>query len=164
MSVRLPSLVGCLLACGAMLSACGGTSASVPRGAAQTPPHHRTSNAITHIVLMIQENRTFNNLFATFPGATSSTTGLEHIGHGPKSHDVPINLSEVNLDDKKDLNHLYASYQTAYRHGHMDAFNQIKFTQTGKNEGALPYQYVNPSQVAEYWTLATTYALADRMF
>ena len=32
---------------------------------------------IEHVVLIIQENRTFNNLFAGFPNAKSSLTGEE---------------------------------------------------------------------------------------
>jgi phospholipase C len=113
---------------------------------------------------MVQENRTFNNLFATFPGADGTTTGLELKGKGKKAKQVPINLTEVNLADPKDLNHLYKSYKTAYDHGKMDSFNRIKFSTTGQDEGALPYQYVNPDQVQPYWTIATDYALADHLF
>ena len=45
-----------------------------------------TNSPIQHIVLVIQENRTFNNLFATFPGATGATTGLATFGTGPHRH------------------------------------------------------------------------------
>ncbi len=115
-------------------------------------------------MILIQENRTFNNLFATFPGAVGTTTGYERVGSGKKAKTVPITLAEVNLDDKKDLNHMYGGYITAYRQGNMDAFNLIRFQTNNKPEGKLPYQYVNPSQIQEYWTLAQSYGLADEMF
>jgi phospholipase C len=165
MFIRLPLLVTGLLASGALLSACGGANNSVPGvGAPQSPPHRRTSNPIQHIVVMVQENRTFNDLFATFPGATSSTTGLERIGTGKKAHDVTINLTETALADKQDLNHLYKSYLIADRDGNMDAFNRIRFQTSGKREGKMPYTYVNPADVAPYWTIARDYALADELF
>jgi phospholipase C len=161
-----PYLVAALLGTAVALSACGGASNAVPSGnAARTSArHYSTAYPITHIILMVQENRTFNDLFATFPGADGTTTGLELTGKGKKAKQVPINLTEVNLADKKDLNHLYNSYKIAYDHGKMDSFNHIKFSTTGQNEGALPYQYVNPAQVQPYWTIATDYALADHLF
>jgi phospholipase C len=154
------------------LSACGGGSNAGPFGSpSRTGNLSRTSARqqtytypITHIVLIVQENRSFNNLFATFPGADGTTTGLERIGHGTKTKQVPINLTEVNLTDPNDLNHLYSAYKTAYDHGNMDSFNRIKRETTKQEEGALPYQYVNPDQVQPYWTMATDYALADHLF
>ena len=148
------------------LSACGGASNAVPSG---SPPqigshHHNPPSPITHIVIMVQENRTFNDLFATFPGAVGTTTGLERIGTRKKGKQVTIDLTETNLADPKDLNHLYASYKTAYDKGNMDGFNHIKLETSGKEEGKLPYQYVNPDQVKPYWTLATDYGLADHFF
>ncbi|HEY2476201.1 MAG TPA: alkaline phosphatase family protein [Candidatus Cybelea sp.] len=166
MPVRLSFLVASIFAASVGLSACTGGSTSVPvPHAEQSGGHHRTSSSpIQHIVLMVQENRTFNNLFATFPNATGTTTGLEWVGKGKKAHDVTINLTETNLVDKKNLNHLYISYKTAYRNGNMDGFNRIIYSTTHKKEGTAPYAYVNPSQVTPYWTLASTYGLADEMF
>ncbi|HEY4434391.1 MAG TPA: alkaline phosphatase family protein, partial [Candidatus Cybelea sp.] len=118
--------------------------------------HKKTgSTPIQHIVVMVQENRTFNTLFATFPGVTGTTTGLQRVGKGNKAKTVAVNLTEVNLESKRNLNHLYVSYNVAYRNGHMDAFNKIKFAVDNKPEGNLPYEYVNPAQVQPYWTIAT---------
>jgi phospholipase C len=159
-------LLAMLLGAAVSLSACGGASTAVPSGKPfQTAARHSTSSyPITHIVLMIQENRTFNNLFATFPGADGSTTGLELVGKGKKAKQVSINLTEADLGPTRDLVHTYIGYKTAYDHGNMDGFNRVKFQMTGKEEGALPYQYVNPEQIQPYWTLATDYALADHLF
>ncbi|HEX3370459.1 MAG TPA: alkaline phosphatase family protein, partial [Candidatus Cybelea sp.] len=127
--------------------------------------HKKTgSTPIQHIVVMVQENRTFNTLFATFKGATGTTTGLQRIGKGKNAKTVTVNLTEVNLESKRNLNHLYVSYHTAYRDGNMDAFNQIIYTSNGKPEGDKPYVYVNPAQVQPYWSIATQYGLADMMF
>jgi phospholipase C len=159
-------MIATLLGTAAAVSACGGAANDVPSGSpSRTSARHQSStHPITHIVLIVQENRAFNNLFATFPGVVGTTTGLERIGTGTKAKQVPINLTEVNLTDRKnDLNHYYTAYKTAYDNGNMDGFNHIKQS-TGREEGALPYVYVNPDQVTPYWTIATDYALADHLF
>src|SRR5580700_2343340 len=93
--------IAVLLSSAVALSACGGASNAGPFG--RTSARHQTyTYPITHIVLIVQENRSFNNLFATFPGADGTTTGLERIGHGKKAKQVPINLTEVNLADHRD--------------------------------------------------------------
>ena len=122
------------------------------------------SAPISHIVLIVQENRTFNNLFAQFPGATGTIVGKGKIGKGKHAKTISIPLTEVNLEDKLNLNHLYVSYQTAYDGGKMDGFNHIIFQANGKIEDSKPYEYVNPNQIAPYWTMAETYGLANAMF
>jgi phospholipase C len=149
------------------LSACAGSSSSLPGPGATSisgPSHHRSGTPIQHIVLLIQENRTFNNLFAQFPGATGTTTGLERIKKGGKWKQKRIALAQVPLESKKNPNHIYVSYLTAYDNGKMDAFNRIIFQLTGKREGTLPYQYVKQSDVQPYWDMATQYGLANAMF
>jgi phospholipase C len=148
------------------LAACSGgapTQALAPdRG---VPLRHKSgSSPIKHVVLMVQENRTFNNLFATFPGATGTTVGKELVKIGSTYKKKSIELAKVPLEDRHSLTHLYAAYQTAYNGGAMDAFNLIKAVVSGKNEGKAPYQYVDPAQVQPYWTMASQYALADEMF
>jgi phospholipase C len=157
--------IGALVA-GIALSACAGgeSAAPVPANGAQGIRSSSSSTPIQHIVLMIQENRSFNTLFAGFPGAVSTTTGEELVGKGKHAKEKPIPLAEVNLEAKKDLNHLYPAYQTAYQNGNMDGFNLIKSTVTGKVEGKESYQYVNPAQVQPYWAIGQQYALADEMF
>ena len=113
---------------------------------------------------MVQENRSFNNLFATFPGVTGTTTGIEKVGSGTTAHDQNITLTQTNLEDHQNLNHLYVSYLKAYDDGKMDAFNQIIFQVNQRPEGAKPYQYVNPAQIGPYWDMASTYGIANAMF
>jgi phospholipase C len=46
----------------------------------------------------------------------------------------------------------------------MDGFDLSYIPASNKIDCTKPYQYVNPSEISEYWTLATDYALADNMF
>jgi len=143
--MRTPAVSYCIFALSLCLtlSACGGSSSSLPGPGSTSnngPSRHKTGTPIQHIVLLIQENRTFNNLFAQFPGATGTTTGQKKKKKGGKWKQKTIPLALVPLEDNKNLNHLYVSYLTAYDGGKMDAFNQIIFQVTGKPEKALPYQ------------------------
>ncbi|HEY2475871.1 MAG TPA: alkaline phosphatase family protein [Candidatus Cybelea sp.] len=128
-------------------------TANIPIGESGTSP-------IQHIIVVVQENRSFNNLFAQFPGATGTITGKEKIAGKVQ----PIALTEVSLEDKQNINHLYKAYKVAYDDGKMDAFNRIISLADGKMEGKLPYQYVDPSQIEPYWDMASQYALANKMF
>jgi phospholipase C len=123
-------------------------------------PDSGSGSPIKHVVLIIQENRTFNNFFATFPGATGTTVGKELIDGVSRS----INLKETTLLDTTNLKHAYPGFLTAYNNGKMNGFNLVEFPGTGRTEKSAPYQYVNPSSIAPYWTLAETYSLANQMF
>jgi phospholipase C len=46
----------------------------------------------------------------------------------------------------------------------MDGFSLVKFQRTGQYEGKKPYQYVDPAQIAPYWSIASQWGLADEMF
>ncbi len=155
---RLPTWA---LLCGGLLAACGGGgSRAVPPAPAQRIDTGSPSSPIKHVVLIVQENRTFNDLFATFPNAIGTTVGKMRQG----SQTVPVDLKEVHLLSKVTLAHTYAAYRAGYRDGNMDGFNLIRFKRNGAPEGTQPYQYVDPSDVVPYWNLAEQYGLADELF
>ena len=119
---------------------------------------HRASVPITHVVIIVQENRTFNNLFLNYPLATTSPRGQSHDG---KWHQ----LAPLNLEGYPgwDICHALACYQQAYDGGKMDGFDLIKHI--GKNEPTLiSYSYVRRSDVKIYWDFAKQYTLADQMY
>jgi phospholipase C len=150
------------LTAGIALVSCGGggSSAGVTPPVTGPPPRQ----GIAHVVVLVQENRTFNNLFATFPGALGTTTGKMRVGNGKNERTVSVTLKKVGLTQANTLRHSYPAYATAYRDGNMDAFNRIVFQRNGQPEGKLPYQYADPAQIQPYWTMAKQYGLADHMF
>jgi phospholipase C len=74
---RAAGLLFFLLIAGGGIVACSGSSApsndSLP--AAQSAPATNGSTPISHVVVIVQENRSFDNLFATFPNANGTTVG-----------------------------------------------------------------------------------------
>ncbi|HEY2474434.1 MAG TPA: alkaline phosphatase family protein [Candidatus Cybelea sp.] len=117
------------------------------------------------MVLIVQENRTFNDFFATFPGADGTTNGkVSKDAACHFKHNKTIPLVESNLViTGHDLSHKYQSYVTAYDGGKMDGFDKALFTDN-KPECTWPYQYTDPSQIQPYWDMAQQYTLAEHMF
>ncbi|HVA33667.1 MAG TPA: alkaline phosphatase family protein, partial [Candidatus Baltobacteraceae bacterium] len=120
------------------------------RAALAAPPR------IRHIVIVIQENRSFDNLFATFPGADGATLGRTRNGR-------PVRLKMRPLEGY-DIGHSHKTFLTEYDAGKMEGFGSIRYMGAGGPAGDYPYQYVDPAQIRPYWALAERYVLADHTF
>jgi len=190
MHARKTAFAFTLLALTAGAVACGGGSgtqsvlglpADVLRNAASKVP-------IQHVVIVIQENRSFDNFFATFPGADGTTTGkaaampsdiaeyCQQNGQRVVTQPTTIPLTEVTLTGVgfpknfatsfPDLYHLHAGYNLERDHGAMDGWDLSGFEAAGSGTPTCTYtyQYVNPSDIAPYWQMAKQYVLADHTF
>ncbi|MFZ0365750.1 MAG: alkaline phosphatase family protein [Candidatus Cybelea sp.] len=147
-----------------VLASCNASRGVAPGGTLPqilSAHHHTSSRYIKHVIVMIQENRSFDNLFATFPGADGATHGKEKVGGKTKQ----LKLQVENLAYPCDFGHSYAGFIGDYDGGKMDGFNlPAGGPQCPGAAGKKPYQYVNPQQVAPYWDIAKQYVLADQMF
>lgn len=149
----------CLAACNAQ------TLSSVPNfgGASGSAVRHRSSVPdIQHVVIVLQENRSFDDLFATFPGANGATRGLMKTPSG----DVWVPLKKATFDSE-DIDHSHFAFEKEYDKGKMDGFNLTKrVLRKGVKlpAGKYPYRYADPKQIQPYWDIAKNYVLADDMF
>ena len=144
----------CILASVAGASSLLGCATAILQPSPPLPPEKVlpvAGSPIDHIVIIMQENRTFDNLFNGFPGADTVQSGV--------SNGTVIRLQPVSLSDSRDLDHSHLSWVHAVHNGAMDGF-----AQTQVSPSTLAYSYVPESQVEPYWTLAREYALGDRMF
>jgi phospholipase C len=128
---------------------------STPGGGATSDTE--STKYIKHIVIIVQENRSFDNLFATFPKADGATSGKTHDGK-------TVQLKKKNLAGALDINHDWPTFYAEYDHAKMDGFDLCKVNGNNPCPSTYAYQYVNPSQIQPYWTMAQQYALADHMF
>ena len=149
-----------------LLAACGGSGgALLPRAPGLEPQTAPVRSPIKHVVLLVQENRTFNDFFATYPGADGTTTGK--VAKDPACgirRSQTISLRKSKLVIPRDLNHSYQGYSAALDGGKLDGFDKVVSQKTGAPECKFPYQYTDPSQIRPYWDMAEQYTLAEHMF
>ncbi|HEY0380697.1 MAG TPA: alkaline phosphatase family protein [Candidatus Elarobacter sp.] len=145
------------------LSACGGgggtIGATVPpvpttAPASSGPPKH-AADVIKHVVVIVQENRSFDNLFHGFPGADTASSG-------PASDGSIIPLKPTSLTAGPDPSHDYAAFVSSFNGGRMNGFDLVG--DFPKNVPLFSYAYVPQAEVQPYFDMAHAYALADRMF
>ncbi|MEO6982590.1 MAG: alkaline phosphatase family protein [Edaphobacter sp.] len=140
------ALCGAVVCIAAGLAGCG--SGGILPGVSPPLPsitHHAIPpSPIEHVVIIMQENRSFDNFFNGYPGADTVRTGMHH------GHQVP--LKPVSLGDGRDLNHSHTGWWKQWNQGKLDNF------------AYEAYAYVPQSDVQAYWNLAAAYTLGDRMF
>lgn len=156
-------------------AACGARDAAGP-GAPAIPqvavaPHAATP--IRHVVVIVQENRSFDNLFRGFPGADTVNSGS---GHGKT-----FALKPVPLEDPNDIEHSHVQFLVDYDAKKMDGFDtelrrfdakcadrrndpKCWIFYTGAYYRQHAYAYVPRTEIAPYWALAQRFALSDRTF
>jgi phospholipase C len=156
------------------LPGCGQPGGLVPPGApALLPSASGTENAplaqplggsakIAHIVVIVQENRSVDNLFNGLPGADTVQSGRNSRGES-------VRLRPVPLTAPYDIVHTHSAYETEYAQGNMDGFDRVA-TKCEKLRRNCPpprvraYGYVPHYEVQPYFDLAEQYAFGDEMF
>jgi phospholipase C len=137
------------------------------------------SQYITHVVVIVQENRSLENFFTGYPGANAPPTGCAipegsgaarprasgRLARPSRSDcprgDVSVRLRPITFDDP-DLGHDWQTAQTDYDNGKMDGFSE--FGASGQWGRYPSYSYVKRSLIRPYWDIARQYVLADEMF
>ena len=161
--------LGALALAGSVIVACTGPAAdlnSAPAidGAAQSHkrvrPIKSSTNPITHVFVIVQENRSVDNLFNGFPGANTV-----QIGRSTGNSLVPLKPEPIATPD--DLGHFLTNFNTdtgcpsSYGPSFtcpMDGFP----APSGNNPAA--YAYVDHAYTKLYFAMAEAYAFGDNMF
>ena len=140
-------------------------------------PNRPTSQtAIKHVIIMMQENRSFNNVFAGFPGADTTLTGA--CEKAPWCKTGTANLTPVKLESTghlglgTDIDHSHHGFEIecdfdkSTGQCRNDGFDKIRFGESGNGPVAklYPYAYIDRSETKAYWDFAARYALADHFF
>jgi phospholipase C len=119
------------------------------------------TGTIRHIVVIVQENRTVDNLFNGLPGANT-------VQSGKNTHGQTITLRPIAMTAPYDMSHRHSAWVYDYDHGRMDGFNTESEHCLVEGECPPPnvasYGYVPRSETKPYWDLAQQYTFADNMF
>ena len=109
-----------------------------------------TKTPIKHVVFLIMENRSFDNMFGRFPGADGVTVGNDEGTRRP--------LTPSSLQRAHDLPHCYNCNIASIDGGAMDGFNQTLYADQGA------FTQFRKDQITAYWNWAKKYSIADHFF
>src|SRR5581483_11594178 len=136
--------------------------AAVSRQARSAEPRRPLDTPIRHVVIVFQENHTFDDVLGKFCATAGSsrdacdgaTTGRLHTGQ------------TIALAQEPDLvpgvAHSIAAQQQAINAGQMNGFDQIGGC--GRRTNYACYAQFDPSQIPNLAALAQSFALSDRTF
>jgi phospholipase C len=133
---------------------------------------------IQHVVLIVQENRTTDNLFQD-PNLIRAGADIQNYGVNSSGQTIPLSQIDLgttgNNPDPYDIGHTHADFvsmcdlNSATNTCKMDGADKERTT-CNKTLGPCPpppnpqFMYVNPTDVAPYFQMAEVYSFADRMF
>ena len=149
----------------ALLAAgCSGSGATPSGSAAGLPAVLRAGTSpIKHVVFIIQENRSFNNLFMGYPGAPTQNYGYDQNGN-------KIALHPQRLQQNWDIDHSSTGFFAACDgQGNLPGTDCKMDGWNGEGGGGgqpknFAYAYAPQKEIAPYWDMAKQYVLADHMF
>lgn len=135
-----------------------------------------TKTPIKHVVVIFQENISYDHYFGVYPNALgftakSGTPSSNNFISNPSLLTGNPNLANPFLLDKTkaqtcDMNHEYLAEQQAYDGGLVDKFVQSTGS-TGLNckpDGSTVMAYYDGSTVTGMWNLAQNFAMSDNSY
>jgi phospholipase C len=190
---RLYVTVGAVAAVGAAVSfsavslAAAQTAGSVAVPATAPASQYRvvapTSTPIKHVVVLFDENESFDHYFGTYPNAANTGGSPFHAKPGtPKVNGLTPQLLDHNANSYNperltpsealtcDQNHGYTPEQEAFDGGKMDMFVQDTETDvcTGQpilfGQPGLVMDYYDGNTVTALWNYAQDYAMSDNNY
>ena len=140
----------CVLA--SIATGCGGGHAPAALPDRANVRAHRAASLTlpNYVIVMVQENRTVDNLFQTQPGVDTQSYGFD-------SHGNQISLQMIPLQTTFDCKHSHHALV-------IDVTQGFDVPSCGLNAPPnAAFSYVNPSDITQHTALATQYAFADEV-
>jgi phospholipase C len=136
-------------------------SAGAPAAAA--PPDPATSTPIKHVVMLMQDNHSFDNYFGTYPGADGIPSGAcQPVRLGGAGASPCVQPFHLGSSPAEDLSHGLGVQRRQYNDGAMNGF-VAAFRRLGQ-DGSSTMGYYDGQDIPYYWNVANRYVLFDRFF
>jgi phospholipase C len=156
----------------------GLTSVGKDRSRQPVPAADAGIHKIRHVIIIMQENRSFDSYFGTYPGADGISTS-----HGVPTACLPnpVGACQRPYHDTADVNgggpHALANFVADLNGGRMNGFIRQRDTLKGRHQcrhiqdpacklrGTPDVMgYHTAAEIPNYWAYAKHFALADHMF
>ncbi len=140
---------------------------------------------VKHIVILMQENRSFDHYFGTLSGVrgfsdsavlknANGTPVFDQYGYQPgtgvdaSGYMQPFNLLNnpptENGEDTNDIAHDWVTQHDSWNGGKMDSFITAHLKADGSTNGPVTMGYFTRSELAFYYALADAYTVCDNYF
>ena len=164
-------LAATLAAIGTSVALIPGASADPQSGGGGSPD---TATPIKHLVVIFQENVSFDHYFGTYPHAVNpagepqfhpapGTPSVNGLNDSLLSPNNPNSVQPFRFDrsqfQQPSQDHGYTSEQRAFDHGLMDQFVET----TGRNNGTV-MGYFDGNTVTALWNYAQHFAMSDNSY
>jgi phospholipase C len=134
-----------------------------------TPVSHAqdptTNTPIKHLVVLMQENHSFDNYFGTYPGANgfSPDTCMPVDPFDPSNTECvkPFHIGSGKVD-MFDPDHSQETSELQYDDGKLDGF--VYALNLRNQDGRLAMAYYDEQDLPYYWNIADQYVLFDNFF
>ncbi|MGZ4813807.1 MAG: phospholipase C [Terriglobales bacterium] len=164
----------------ALCLALSGAMAASPAMASERDHDGSTTTPIKHVIIIYQENVSFDHYFATYPVAantdgtkfqakpgTPTVNGLNTSLMAPNNTNSvqPFRLSHEQFETA-DQDHSYTDEQAAFDHGLMDLFVEKVGRGDGPHgeKGGQVMGYYDGNTVTALWNYAQYFAMSDNSF
>src|SRR5271165_1452621 len=144
---------------------------------ATDPARSGTTYPISHVVVIFQENVSFDHYFATYPKAlnlagepkfeakpgTPTVNGLDEALLTNNQNSLQPNRLAPSQAATADQDHEYMAEQQAFDHGLMDKF--VQFTGSPENGGPTTVMdYFDGNTVTALWNYAQNFSMSDNSY
>jgi phospholipase C len=157
--------------------------AVVERARATMPQPGATLRDIEHVVILMQENRSFDHYFGKLrgvrgfgdPAALVDVTGRSvfdqvdaDLADNPSGHLLPwrLDTTKTAAQALEDITHAWSAMHFAWNHGQMDGFVTTHRVGDGNGPGAAPgcMGYFTRADLPFHYALADAFTICDNYF
>src|SRR6202790_3748001 len=152
------------------LHGCGGGSISIPTG----PPNPQACSKLSdieHVVIFIQENRSFDHYFGSYrgvrgfadPSAAFQQPANTTISPAGKLLPFHLNTSTTNAACTHDITHAWVPQHQSWNNGAMDGFVNSRLA-IDANDAVLTMGYYTRADIPYYYAVADAFTICDNYF
>lgn len=142
------------------------------------PPPQGTLDHVEHVVVLMQENRSFDSYFGTLSGvrgfadpnvqrlSTGRSVFFQPDSSNPDGFELPFHLdfSKTSAAGIADLSHAWTAQLGSWNGGKMDNWLPAHRQADGNTNGPLTMGYVTRAEVPWHYALADAFTICDMNF